>query len=277
VPTILTPTGSYGTDNVSVPVDGDPRNAGSIQPAFQSLLDKTSATKARLDAGVNKVRTVADLTTLKGLTGMATGEHAVVKNLGLYEFDSGSALTVAEPVIVQPTVGGGRWLHVNRSTGVANGFATLDATAKVPAAQLRGQIVAYNIPFVASTGTLTSGSPVTLSGAVAVIAGAVAGDVLLASGAYNITNPTAGNYFKLQYIVTKGDDTPITTIAQALVLNHPSGVTPVANLTGGYIFQASDLVSGSPKVKMQADGTTGTTATTGQFANTICVSHYRGP
>jgi hypothetical protein len=157
MPVTLTSTNLYGAGTVSAPAAGEPRTSLSVRTGLQQLLNMTGFLKSVLDGGVTRLRTTADLAALKALTGQTTGDHAVVKNLGIYEFDAASALTVAEPVVVQPTVGGGRWLHVNRSTGVANGFATLDATAKVPAAQCRGQIISHTTATIpSSSGTISA-------------------------------------------------------------------------------------------------------------------------
>lgn len=138
MPVTLSPSGTYGPGTVTAPVDGEPRSAGSVATGLQQLLDMVGYVKTLLDSGVLRIRSVASVTALKALTGHTTGDHATVKDLGLYQFDASSALTANDVTVVQPTVGGGRWLHVNRSSNVSNGFASLDSAGKVPNAQLRG-------------------------------------------------------------------------------------------------------------------------------------------
>lgn len=49
MPEILTDAATFDT-SLAVPVDGDARNAASVKPAFQKLLNRDGALKARLDA-----------------------------------------------------------------------------------------------------------------------------------------------------------------------------------------------------------------------------------
>lgn len=159
---ILVATPTYGP-NPSYPEDDvDPETAGGLEPSIQEALNRAEHGKARLDAGVTRVRTVATVALLKAVTGQTTGDHAVVKDLGLFEFDALSSAPPNDVTVVTPTAGGGRWLHGNRGAVVPNGFASLDATGKVPAAQLRGQAIATATTAFTSAGGTASAAPANL-------------------------------------------------------------------------------------------------------------------
>lgn len=159
---VLTPSATYGA-NPTFPEDGvDPETAAGLEVSIQCALNRAELAKSRLDAGVTKIRTVADITALKALTGQATGDHAIVKDRGLFEFDSASALSTDDVNIVQPTAGTGRWqLSVHALRGTINGIASLDANSKVPSAQLRGHLVSTSNSTTnpSASGTLSSPGP----------------------------------------------------------------------------------------------------------------------
>lgn len=143
MPITLSPSGSFGAGTVTAPVAGEARSSASVRTALQQLLDMAGFNKAILDSGVLRLRSVASIAALKGVTGQTTGDHAAVKDLGIFQFDAASALSSDDVNVVTPTAGGGRWLLIVRGLrGIANGIASLDATSKVPAAQLRGQLLA---------------------------------------------------------------------------------------------------------------------------------------
>lgn len=159
---ILTPSATYGA-NPTFPEDGvDPETAAGLEVSVQCALNRAELAKSRLDAGVTKIRTVADIAALKAITGQATGDHAIVKDRGLFEFDAAAALSTDDVNVVQPTAGGGRWqLSVRALRGTINGLASLDANSRVPSAQLRGHVIssANSTTNPSSSGTLSSPGP----------------------------------------------------------------------------------------------------------------------
>ncbi len=184
----LTPVATYGS-NPTYPEDGvDPETAAGLEVSIQTALNRSELVKTRIDAGVQKVRTVATIAALKGVTGHATGDHAVVKDMGVYEFDGASVATSNDVTVVTPTVGGGRWLLAGRSLGVANGFAALDATAKVAFANLRGVGSVRAQASVAATQNFTSPA---LTSDVLVTASDTLASVTGASGDWGVFSYTA--------------------------------------------------------------------------------------
>lgn len=157
---ILTPVATWGS-NPTYPEDGvDPETAAGLEVSIQSALNRAEFLSAVQATGVPRVRSVSSIAALKAVTGQTTGDHVVVKDLGFFQFEAAAVLTSDDVNIVTPTVGGGRWLLNTRALrGAINGLASLDATARVPAAQLRGQLVSTGTTGVTSfSGGTASGS-----------------------------------------------------------------------------------------------------------------------
>ncbi len=106
-------TGSSSFSNThTVPDDGDDLSAASAITPWQSLADNTRYLQQLTESsGVKLVRSAASLAALKALTGMADKELCWVEGLGLFFYDSGSAVTADDSMVVQPDTGSGRWLH----------------------------------------------------------------------------------------------------------------------------------------------------------------------
>lgn len=128
---------------VTVPVDGDVRNAASVQTGLQNLANRTAFFNAQIGAaggGAKKVRTVATTTALKALLGMADGEAAITNggfpyasNLWLYSLAGADAEFI--PWIVAPNSGPGRWYNALQSNvNLAGGASGAAARWTVPVA-----------------------------------------------------------------------------------------------------------------------------------------------
>lgn len=233
MPITLSPSGSFGPGTVTGPVGGEARSSASVRTMAQQLLDQTGWLKALVDAGVLKVRSLANVAALKAVAGQATGDHRVVKDLGLFEFDGGSSATSDDVTVVTPTVGGGRWLHVNRGARVANGFAPLDAAAKVPNANLRGVLSASQSASPSTTsGTLggviheTYSSILTISLAIGEVL-AVAGRASFSFGGGYATTEDVQAYLVLAQPDTSLVEVPgaRTTLRRAATLDKHAGLS----------------------------------------------------
>ena len=99
MPTNLTDVSTF-TSPVAVPADGDARNAASVETPFQSLSNRTKYLKDTIEAGSTKIRLVSSTAALKALTGMTTGDVAMVSTsaaeMGLYVFRTGSVQAAQE-------------------------------------------------------------------------------------------------------------------------------------------------------------------------------------
>ena len=143
MPATLTESDSFDSV-ITVPAGGDDRAAASVVVALQSLANRTKALKATLDGvtgdardGIVRLREAADVTALQAITGMSTGDLALVPSLGLFRYDSASAVSAVGSIVVTPGVGSGRWVWQGYSLlDAAHGLPKLDASAYVPLAHL---------------------------------------------------------------------------------------------------------------------------------------------
>lgn len=206
---ILTPVAAYGS-NPTYPEDGiDPETAAGLEVSIQTAINRAELAKTRLDAGIQKIRSVATVAALKAVTGQATGDHIVVVDTGLFQFDGASLATSDDVTVVTPTAGGGRWLGVGRSARVANGYAPLDATAKVPVANLRGQLLASssNATVGTTTGNLTTQTQAILAGQLPVTL--AVGDLLISQIVGTFTISTGSNSVVMGMTITQPDTTNV--------------------------------------------------------------------
>lgn len=119
MPTTLTETSTFTTD-VTVPNDGDTRNAASVRSAFQALADRTKFLKDIIGAGgtgATRLRTVTTSAALRALTDMDEGDLALLKpgdpsSQAIFVYSSGASNAEISGWIYEPDVGGGRWLNL---------------------------------------------------------------------------------------------------------------------------------------------------------------------
>lgn len=133
MPTALTETATFDA-SVPTPDDNELATGANFDGAFQPLANRTQYLRAILETtGAKLLRSVADVAALKALTGMASGEVAIVASSdAAYVYDSGSALASDDVLVVTPTTAPGRWKHVARGVAdTAYGLATLSSAGKV--------------------------------------------------------------------------------------------------------------------------------------------------
>lgn len=122
----------------TVPTAGQLVSAAAHKGYAQSLANNDKWIYDKLIAGVDRVRSVANLAALQALTGMVDGDVANCVSLGFFRFHATDATSANSVTIVAPGVGSGRWRHVAVDLrAVANGLAPLDANSFVPAANLK--------------------------------------------------------------------------------------------------------------------------------------------
>lgn len=123
--------------------NGDVSDAAVLQKTGEDALDGLAyLTGGNTLSQVRQEATVADLAALKALTTQRDQDYFVLDtNKRKYQFDSGSAATADDYAVVQPTVGGGRYILV--------GSAVPKTTS------LRKQVQATAMPFTESAGGTT--------------------------------------------------------------------------------------------------------------------------
>ena len=116
MPSTINGSDSYPA-SLTIPSDGDARNAASVDGAFSALADRTTYAKARLDEGVRTIKHYADAATLRAETVHLDGSVAAL-NAGssgaLYTYDAASVRADDGILTIKPTdvgAGAGRWLH----------------------------------------------------------------------------------------------------------------------------------------------------------------------
>jgi hypothetical protein len=142
------------TATVKVPDEGDDATAQSIEDAAQALANRTNHHEIDLaflftggrtaTDGAKHVRRVANIAALQAINGGSglNGECAIVDAVGLYVYSNSDATAADGNWIVAPGSGGGRWRHVIFSLlNAAQGIPRLDATTKVPAAQIPNRLI----------------------------------------------------------------------------------------------------------------------------------------
>lgn len=121
--------------NITIPDDGDPRTAASVNVAFEGLADRTVWAKRQ------SVTRVADVAALKALT-PTNGDLATILKVGLFQYVDPSGFSEDLPWVVEPTSGTGVWFHVLYSVrDIANGLAGLDGGGKVPLVHSHNAII----------------------------------------------------------------------------------------------------------------------------------------
>lgn len=143
MPTTKTGDGTTFSNTLQVPIDTETASAASVWTGFQRLLDNGKYLYDRIfTSGVLALRRVADQAALAALTGMTTGQIALVDRLGAFMWIAGDATTALTNWVVADAGNTGRWVHwLYLARGAANGLASLDAGAKVPTAQLSNAII----------------------------------------------------------------------------------------------------------------------------------------
>lgn len=118
----LTGTATWQS-TVTCPVDGDPRNAASVEAGFQDNMDRSEYLKDLVEGptggGITRIKTVANITALKALTGMNDGDAVLVNDgtytgvYGVYVYDSGAAPGDSAPFLYDSDTSG-CWVHLDR-------------------------------------------------------------------------------------------------------------------------------------------------------------------
>lgn len=117
----------------TIPDDGDPQNASTMNVALEAIGDRTAYMKVRTD----RIEPLPNIATLAAIPAPADGLIRFVEATGLYMFDSASALpATATLVVAADDATPGRWLwagyyHVGRARGLA--YLNADAQLVVPA------------------------------------------------------------------------------------------------------------------------------------------------
>ncbi len=211
-----TETDAYSA-NVVVPDEADNATALSVETAVQYLANRTKFLLAHLTSlsnfdnttgsrvaakGIKKARRFTNVAAVQAVVGAAgiDGEFGWVDSTeGWYRFNNGSSTAADQFWVIAPTSGTGRWFRQDYLiTDIAHGLPRLDASVKLPVAQLTNRLVSVSVNeqgLAASIGaafdTETSASFQALgSGTHQLAVTTVVGDILVIDAFLNAKHPT---------------------------------------------------------------------------------------
>lgn len=247
MPLGLTGVSSFSNTTQS-PATGDPANQSAFSVPLQRLLDNCKWLYEQIvTSGVFAIRKVADLTALAALTGMTDGQVAWVAKRGLFFYVDPDSTSPVTNLVVQPGTGSGRWFHGDYLTrNAANGLAGLDASAKVPAANVpQTLLVASYVEPVGATGS--AGTMTDIAGSTVTTAGAQTGDRLEVEAVVG---------FGMTGVIDVGARLVLgasTTQCQAggSVSTSGTGVSTLFTLVGARVLASGDISAGNVSWKVQ--------------------------
>lgn len=261
--TIAEGTGATWDASVADIKNGDDANEATFSPPITVLTRRTKFIFEELfTRGIRKFASYATVAAAKGATTgtVTTGDIVRIAGLGFFSYNSDTAgeTELAPLRYIVTGSAGGIWRNVAagfQSFAIANGLATLDATAKVPSAQLRGHVVAsYTVPLPAATLTGT-GAFVENAALDLTIPNLAVGDLIVASGGVLLGgSSTASSHFDFQLRLKKTDGSNVldnaqtpgsqNTLAWGAVSTPASGSTILGMaLAGGHVVRSIDLLT----------------------------------
>jgi hypothetical protein len=257
MPSILTENASFDAP-VTVPSDGDAATVASIIDSLQALTNRSKYLQQLCEAsGVKIVRSVANITALRALTGMANQELCLVGNVGLYTFDNVGTDADFAPYVVVPTSGPGRWRNAvwqYVDAGGASGTSPRFDAIQVPnacVALAQTRIVSPTNVLVTASGFADEPSGM-ISNAVAV----QTGDIVECECTGTIE--TSGPAVHVQLATFDGTTTTIDTGANVFFCSDTGSATPGQSpfsLRGHFV--AGGAISALQwKLQVQASGGT---------------------
>lgn len=274
-------------------LNGDDANQATFSPPITDLAKRTRFDHDELfTRGVRRMKSFASSAAAKAVnTGdVTTGDIARIAGQGIYFYNSdtaGDPELSPQQLLVTGTAGG-IWRNIAigyQSKNIANGIAGLDASAKVAAAQLRGQVIAsYGHPSSSSAtaGLTGTGARVDVTGTFLdiTITGVQANDLIVALPSVVIGLAAANGYVNLFYTIKKTDNTLVYDFASGLVtsVSGLSGSISVP-MAGIYRVDPNDLLtptSTSLKIGVAQRATTGTTISFSGQSN-FGILHIRNP
>jgi len=234
--------------NGYVAVNGD---AGGVWAPSAPIEIRGSGVLLALSSGGG---TVASLVALANLVSMTNYQVCFVFGYGMYIYVDPDATAASEPWIVEPGAGTGRWYHSSLSLrNNAYGIVGLDASAKVPIAQLRNQIIAtggitaeQGPLAIAGVNTLTS-----IPGASVALSGCIENDIVMCQGTIRFSCTTIDTGFDFVGALTMGD-TPVSSPQHPSRFSNAAVYKALIPISFRYVCTAADETAGSVTVLAQA-------------------------
>lgn len=243
---------------------GDKLNEANLRAPLIHLADNDAFLNGLVGpagAGTKRLFKVANPTELQALIGLAEGDVIRVGDQGIYTYHTsdGGLLTVA-PKRYLIAAGGIAKATWHDATNTANGLAGLSADARVPNANLRGQVVATYTPtpLVAQAVTSNAHTRALVTGGSLLLSGLEDGDLLVAAVSFGISNPGASSSAQVILEPASAADVAlgIADMASTTVHNMAgSGValTNTKSLSGSMLVFTSYLTSGQMRLRLMVE------------------------
>lgn len=234
--------------------DGNDLDASTFLAILQTHADRAKYLKDLVEGtsgpGVRRVWQVASIAALKAVTAQNDGDVIYVESRGFYMFDSASAVTTLDPIVVTPTTGPGRWFLQKSANMIVDEDAVQSTTAL----------------------TTASAAFVDVTGMTITLTNAEVGDVILWKyDAILVKNAATTDYGDFRCVLTENGGAAVAQLTQS-VANGADWVTPAAvpwqwvmGGSGRYV----STVAGPVVVKLQWCATAGTMALKGTNPRTL--------
>ena len=268
--TVITGVSTNGVPaGLTVPVDGDLMKAADLQAPLQGLLD------GETDLNARSIRPFATVALLQATTNHVDGALAIVlANNVFYRYDATSSTTARTNLVITPTdVGGGngRW-KIATPIDVANGVPTLDANAKVLAAEIPMRLVSAP-QAVLTTSALAPSSFGDIAGLLVTLTGVAVGDILIFDAWICATSTGATQNLLTDVTIVDGG----TAVRQNLINQQNVNTTDSIVRTASGVYTVVN--GGTVIVKVQGNATStsilGAAAGSASPSSRIRVLQYR--
>lgn len=245
------------TAAITLPDDGDAKNASSVNTPLEGLADQVAYLKNVTDVvGVNAIRNGTAIQ-MVAITAPPDGTVFNVLGIGMYTFKVGSIAANDSLLVIPSTDATGKWIHALGFGANSNqGFVVVGA-ATAPGGRILASLVPNRLVALAfissipSAFTSSSSTPVDITG-YGVSLTCVAGDVLLidTSISWIIAVGGSGQCYSELAVVDGGTTTVIAT--ENLVQLNPPISAPVfgySKFTRAYVVINSGTVTVKGRVR----------------------------
>lgn len=161
MPTSITAVATF--DAPTTPLGSEARNAASLATSLQQQSNRSYYVQQLCEVlGVPRIRAVTDIAALQALslTGITDGDLRLITGtefFGVYRYVAASVAAAAQPWIVQPAVGSGRWIHtMYDAVGASNGLASLTGGGRL--VQLPANALLFDGGYGVNSGLVSSNS-----------------------------------------------------------------------------------------------------------------------
>jgi hypothetical protein len=228
---------------VTTPLGSEARNAASFAATVQELANRDYYLQQICEVtGVPRIRAVSDVAALQALSlsGITDGDLRLVTGtefFGVYRYVSASVAAAAQPWIIQPTVGSGRWIHtMNDAVAASNGLASLTGGGRL--VQLPANALLFDGGYGVNSGLISSNSTtsyVDVASMTFAVGTVAAGDVVRVSLHSRMDN--SGTTGTVRIVVTENG---------GAVIQVPGAVRSVATATDTLVTMVGRNVVATP-------------------------------